>query len=59
AWWPVATFVFALALITLYSTFVAPETAGRDITKIEDAHHDEDRTVGLAAAPAAGLVSVS
>ncbi|MFP5415355.1 MAG: MFS transporter, partial [Actinomycetes bacterium] len=41
AWWPVATFVFALALITLYSTFVAPETAGRDITKIEDAHHDE------------------
>lgn len=47
AWWPVATFVFVLSLITLYSTFVAPETAHRDVTKVEDAHNGEDRHEGL------------
>lgn len=42
AWWPLATYVFVLAVITFATTFVVPETRGRDLTRIQDAVHDTD-----------------
>lgn len=40
AWWPVATYVFVLSVITFGTTFLVPETRGRDLTLIEDASRD-------------------
>ncbi|TDO93732.1 MFS transporter [Enemella evansiae] len=47
AWWPVATYVAALCVITLISTFITPETVHRDVTRNEDAFPGEDRFAGL------------
>ncbi|MEL4357670.1 MULTISPECIES: MFS transporter [unclassified Luteococcus] len=47
AWWVGGSYVAALCLITLITTFVTPETVGRDVTLTVDAHHGEDRTIGL------------
>jgi MHS family metabolite:H+ symporter-like MFS transporter len=37
AWWPLAVYVFLLALITFATTFIAPETKARDLTVPENA----------------------
>lgn len=37
SWVPLAIYMFILSLITLVSTFLIPETAGRDLLMIEDA----------------------
>jgi MHS family metabolite:H+ symporter-like MFS transporter len=37
AWWPLAVYVFLLALITFATTFIAPETKARDLTSPENA----------------------
>ena len=37
AWWPVATYMALFALITFITTFIAPETKGRDLELEEDA----------------------
>jgi MHS family metabolite:H+ symporter-like MFS transporter len=37
AWWPLALYVLILAGITFATTFVAPETRGRDLTDTADA----------------------
>ncbi|WP_232548485.1 MFS transporter [Propioniciclava soli] len=47
AWWPVGLYVAVLSAITFACTFLTPETVHRDVTKIEDAHHGEDRFAGL------------
>jgi MHS family metabolite:H+ symporter-like MFS transporter len=37
SWVPLGIYTFVLALITLGSTFITPETQGRDLTRIHDA----------------------
>ena len=37
---PLGVYTFVLAAITLATTFVTPETVGRDLTRIEDALDD-------------------
>ncbi|WP_328507734.1 MFS transporter [Streptomyces sp. NBC_00391] len=37
AWWPLAAYVVVLSLITFVTTFVTPETRGRDLTDLADA----------------------
>ncbi|MFF7645088.1 hypothetical protein [Streptomyces canus] len=37
AWWPLAAYVVVLSLITFVTTFVTPETWGRDLTDLVDA----------------------
>lgn len=37
AWWPIAIYVLVLATITLATTFVTPETRGRDLDLLTDA----------------------
>ncbi|QHD07055.1 MFS transporter [Pseudomonas sp. R76] len=36
-WWPIATYFAAMAGIGFFTTFVAPETRGRDLNALEDA----------------------
>ena len=40
SWVPLGVYTFVLAAITLATTFVTPETVGRDLTRIEDALDD-------------------
>lgn len=51
AWWPVATYVFVLSAITFATTFLVPETRGRDLTLIEDASRDSAEQVGQRPTP--------
>jgi MFS transporter, MHS family, metabolite:H+ symporter len=37
SWWPIAAMLVAYSLITLVSSYFAPETRGRDLVKLEDA----------------------
>ena len=37
AWWPLGLYTFVLGLITVATTFITPETRGRDLTQIQDA----------------------
>jgi MFS transporter, MHS family, metabolite:H+ symporter len=37
SWVPLDIYTFVLAIITLAATFIAPETQGRDLTRIQDA----------------------
>ena len=37
SWWPIAAMLIAYSLITLVSAYVAPETRGRDLVRLEDA----------------------
>lgn len=39
-WWPLAVYVIVLASISLWATFVTPETRGRDLTLTSDALGD-------------------
>ncbi len=43
AWWPLGLYTFVLGSITLFTTFITPETKARDLTQIADAHLDADR----------------
>jgi len=36
-WWPIAAMLVAYSLITLVSAYLAPETRGRDLVRLEDA----------------------
>jgi MHS family metabolite:H+ symporter-like MFS transporter len=36
AWWPLGVYTLVLSLITIATTFVTPETRGRDLTVIDD-----------------------
>jgi MFS transporter, MHS family, metabolite:H+ symporter len=36
AWWPLAAYVAVLCLITLVTTFVAPDSPGRDLFADQD-----------------------
>jgi MHS family metabolite:H+ symporter-like MFS transporter len=36
AWWPLGLYTLVLALITIATTFVTPETRGRDLSVIDD-----------------------
>ncbi|GAB3696564.1 MFS transporter [Saccharopolyspora tripterygii] len=36
-WWPIAAMLVAYSLITFVSTWLAPETRGRDLVRMEDA----------------------
>lgn len=40
AWWPLGVYTLVLAAITIATTFVTPETRGRDLNLIEDAQLD-------------------
>jgi MFS transporter, MHS family, metabolite:H+ symporter len=40
SWLPLAIYTFVLAFITVVSTFLTPETKGRDLTRINDAIDD-------------------
>ncbi|MCF2707035.1 MHS family MFS transporter [Arcanobacterium haemolyticum] len=40
AWWPIAIYVIILAVITLATTFITPETVCRDLTLVTDAGQD-------------------
>ena len=37
SWVPLGIYTFVLAIITLATTFITPETQGRDLTRIQDA----------------------
>ncbi|RDG35444.1 MFS transporter [Streptomyces corynorhini] len=37
SWWPIAAMLVGYSLITLVSAFLAPETRGRDLVRLEDA----------------------
>ncbi|MGW0831306.1 MFS transporter [Streptomyces prunicolor] len=37
SWWPIAVMLIVYSLITLVSAFLAPETRGRDLVRLEDA----------------------
>jgi MHS family metabolite:H+ symporter-like MFS transporter len=37
SWWPLSLYTFILGCITVYTTFITPETRGRDLTVITDA----------------------
>jgi MFS transporter, MHS family, metabolite:H+ symporter len=40
SWVPLGIYTFVLAAITFGTTFIAPETRGRDLTRVEDALDD-------------------
>jgi MHS family metabolite:H+ symporter-like MFS transporter len=40
AWWPLGVYTLVLAVITIATTFVTPETRGRDLNEIADAPLD-------------------
>ncbi|GAB2820138.1 MFS transporter [Streptomyces daliensis] len=37
SWWPIAVMLIVYSLITLISAYLAPETRGRDLVRLEDA----------------------
>ncbi|KFG77424.1 MFS transporter [Streptomyces mutabilis] len=37
SWWPIAAMLIVYSLITLVSAYLAPETRGRDLVRLEDA----------------------
>ena len=37
SWWPIAVMLIVYSLITLVSAYLAPETRGRDLVRLEDA----------------------
>jgi MHS family metabolite:H+ symporter-like MFS transporter len=37
SWWPIAAMLITYSLITAVSAFLAPETRGRDLVRLEDA----------------------
>lgn len=45
SWLPIAIYVFVLAAITLGTTFLTPETRGRDLSLLEDASRDTEEQV--------------
>ncbi|SOE05599.1 MFS transporter [Rathayibacter rathayi] len=45
SWLPIAIYVAVLAVITLATTVVTPETRGRDLTLLEDASRDTEEQV--------------
>lgn len=49
AWWPLATYWVVMAGIGLVTTFLAPETRGRDLNRIEDAPDDSYELAGSVA----------
>ncbi|WP_226080337.1 MFS transporter [Mycetocola spongiae] len=40
SWWPLAIYVMVLASISLWATFMTPETRGRDLNLVNDAMQD-------------------
>ncbi len=46
SWVPVGIYMLVLAAITAGTTFVTPETRGRDLLAVEDAVNDQRRSVG-------------
>jgi len=40
SWWPLGLYTLGLAVITIATTFVTPETRGRDLNLIDDAGLD-------------------
>jgi MHS family metabolite:H+ symporter-like MFS transporter len=48
SWMPLGVYTFVLAAITLATTFITPETRGRDLIRVEDAL-DELKAGGVAA----------
>lgn len=51
SWVPLAVYVVVLTLITLFTTFVTPETRARDLTLLSDAVADTPQEVAERAAP--------
>ena len=43
SWLPLAIYAFILAAITLATTFITPETVGRDLTQLEDAGSEQEQ----------------
>ena len=37
SWWPIAAMLVVYSLITFVSAYIAPETRGRDLVRLEDA----------------------
>jgi MFS transporter, MHS family, metabolite:H+ symporter len=37
SWWPLGVYTLVLAVITIGTTFITPETRGRDLNVIDDA----------------------
>ncbi|HEY5880871.1 MAG TPA: MFS transporter, partial [Nakamurella sp.] len=53
SWIPLAIYVVILTAITLYTTFVTPETRARDLTLLGDADKDTAAQVDARPAPQA------
>ncbi len=51
SWVPLALYVAALTLITLFTTFITPETRGRDLTLLTDAIADSGQEIANRPAP--------
>ena len=51
SWIPLAVYVIVLTAITLYTTFVTPETRARDLTLLGDASSDTTEQVAARPAP--------
>lgn len=54
SWVPLALYLGALTLITLFTTFVTPETRARDLTLLTDAVADAEPEIANRPAPLAG-----
>ena len=59
SWIPLAIYVVVLTLITLYATFVTPETRARDLTLLSDAIADTPEQIATRPAPLAGSYRVT
>jgi MFS transporter, MHS family, metabolite:H+ symporter len=49
SWWPLGIYTLVLALITIATTFVTPESRGRDLNLIDDVSLDRSGTTPAAA----------
>jgi MHS family metabolite:H+ symporter-like MFS transporter len=59
SWIPLAIYVIFLTLITLYTTFVTPDTRGRDLTLLSDAVDDTEQQITARPEPMAGSYKTS
>ena len=59
SWIPLAIYVIFLTLITLYTTFVTPDTRARDLTLLSDAVDDTEQQITARPEPMAGSYKTS
>ena len=49
SWWPLGVYTLVLGVITIITTFLTPETRGRNLSLIDDASLDRSKPTAAAA----------